>query len=322
MSTESTSSAVPEGWLAEGTTVGGGALEQLPPLDAFLRTLDLTDTGARTSNDIFTGPSQWMPNGRVFGGQVAAQSLVAAMRTIETDRPVHSMHGYFLRPGDIAEPITFAVDRIHDGNSFSTRSVRAYQYGHVIWSMIASFQTLEGGLEHAATMPEGIPGPEELPSEAEALQRIDPRLAEHWVHRRPFEMRHVQQPVYVQPAEERATGQAVWMRTVAPLPDDPLLHQAAIAYVSDYTMLEPLLRAHGIAWMDSRLRVASLDHAVWWHRAARADEWLLFVESSPSASGGRGLTLGNIFTRTGELVATVAQEGMVRLKTAPAATTS
>lgn len=314
---------MPDGWLAGSSArpheQRDNPLEQLPPLEAFLRTLDLTDTGARTSKDIFTGPSQWMPNGRVFGGQVAAQSLVAAMRTIEDDRPVHSMHGYFLRPGDIAEPITFAVDRIHDGNSFSTRAVRAYQHGVVIWSMICSFQEPERGLEHAAEMPAGVPAPETLPSEADALTAVDQRLAEHWVHRRPFEMRHIEQPVYITPDAERTATQAVWVRTVGRLPDEPLLHQAAIAYASDYTMLEPVLRSHGIAWMDPRLRVASLDHAVWWHRRARADEWLLFVEESPSASGGRGLTLGRFFTRDGELVATVAQEGMVRLKQALAA---
>lgn len=295
------------------------ALERLSPLDAFLRTLDLIDTGARTREDIFTGPSQWMPHGRVFGGQVAAQSIVAAMRTIDASRPVHSMHGYFLRPGDIHQPITFSVDRIHDGGSFSTRRVQAYQNGLPIWSMISSFQVEEQGLEHEIEMPAGVPDPESLPSEAGLVAEAGEALANYWVHRRPFAMRHVEGPIYLHPARDRAPSQAVWIKAVGQMPDDPLLHRAAIAYVSDYTILEPILRAHGLAWIDPRLRVASLDHGVWWHRFARADEWLLYVASSPVSVGGRGLTIGHFFSRGGRLIATVTQEGMTRLKRAPAA---
>lgn len=289
-------------------------LEDMPPLDAFLRTLNLTDTGARTQEDIFTGPSQWMPHGRVFGGQVAAQSIVAAMRTVGPDRPVHSMQGYFLRPGDIQQPITFSVDRIHDGNSFTTRRVQAYQQGLPIWSMIASFQLESGGLDHAIPMPEGIPDPETMPSEAGFVEEAGESLANYWIHRRPFAMRHVEGTIYTQPDERRSPQQAVWIKAVGRMPDDPVLHRAALAYVSDYTVLEPILRAHGLAWNDPRLRVASLDHGIWWHRFARVDEWLLYVARSPTASGGRGLTLGHFFTRAGELIATVSQEGMVRLK--------
>ncbi|MGO2112636.1 MAG: acyl-CoA thioesterase [Pseudoclavibacter sp.] len=287
----------------------------MPPLQAFLSTLGLVDTGARTTLDIFTGPSQWMPNGRVFGGQVIAQSIMAAMRTIDDDRPIHSMHGYFLRPGDIQQPITFSVDRTHDGNSFTTRSVRAYQHGKPIFSMIGSFQADEEGLEHAPAMPEGVPDPESLPNEGEHVEAAGEALADHWVHRRPFTLRHVGAPIYLAPDASRATSQAVWVKTVDAMPDDPALHTAALAYVSDYVLLEPILRAHGIAWTDPRLRVASLDHAMWWHRFARVDEWLLYVAESTNAQSGRGLSRGQFFTRAGQHVATVAQEGMVRLKT-------
>lgn len=290
------------------------------PLSAFLATMELSDTGARTADDIFTGASQWMPNGRVFGGQVAAQSLVAAMRTVPEDRPPHSLHGYFLRPGDTSLPITFSVGRIHDGRSFSTRRVQAYQRGEPIWSMISSFQCEQEGLEHFERMPSGVPDPESLPreraaDEPRADREVGPGEAAHdWVAERPFDMRHVEGPIYSAPSRERVERQLVWFRAVGALPDNPAIHRAAIAYVSDYTILEPVLRRHGIAWNDPRLRAASLDHGVWWHRFARADDWLLYVQESTSASGGRGLTHGRIYTRDGLLVASVAQEGMVRLK--------
>lgn len=297
-------------------------LAAMPPLESFLRTLDLTDTGARTVDDIFTGPSQWMPHGRVFGGQVMAQSIVAATRTVPEDRPVHSMHGYFLRPGDIRHPITFSVNRLHDGGSFSTRRVQAYQGGQPIWSMISSFQKMQEGLDHQVEMPAGMPDPESLPSEASIVAEAGESLANFWVHRRPFAMRHVAGPIYKEPSDDRTSWQAIWVRSLGPMPDDPVLHRAAIAYVSDYTILEPILRRHGLSWVDPRLRVASLDHGVRWHRFARADDWLLYVQESPTAIGGRGLVQGRFFSRDGHLVASVEQEGMVRLKTGPSAGSS
>ncbi len=283
------------------------------PLAGLLATLDLTDTGARTSEDIFTGPSQWMPGGRVFGGQVYAQAIIAGARTVPEDRGIHSTHGYFLRPGDATQPITFAVDRIHDGRSFSTRRTQAYQDGVPILSMIASFQDADPGLEHHVAAPEGVTPPEELPSAAEVLGPIDHPVAQFWATSRPFDIRHVEQPIYLAADPHRTPRQAVWMRTVGSLPDDPNLHRAALAYASDYSILEPVLRAHGLSWTHRGLKMASLDHAMWWHRFARADEWLLYVEESPTASGGRGLSTGRIFTRDGLLVASVAQEGMVRV---------
>jgi len=285
------------------------------PLHGLLTSLDLTDTGARTSEDIFTGPSELTPLGRVFGGQVLAQSLVAAMRTIAEERVVHSMHGYFLRPGDATKPITFSVDRIHDGRSFSTRRTQAYQDGQPILSMIVSFQDVDEGLEHQAAMPEGIPQPETLPSTAQVLEGIDHPVARSWATERPFDMRHVSGPIYFGVEGERVPHQAVWLKAIGTLPDDPNLHRAALAYASDYSILEPILRGHGIAWAHPGLKAASLDHAMWWHRFARVDEWLLYVQESPNAIGGRGLSLGRIYTRDGVLVASVAQEGMVRVPT-------
>jgi acyl-CoA thioesterase-2 len=283
------------------------------PLQGLLAALDLTDTGARTNEDIFTGPSQWMPQGRVFGGQVLAQSITAAMRTVDDDRVVHSMHGYFLRPGNIDKPITFAVDRIHDGRSFATRRTQAYQDGIPILSLIASFQTEDEGLDHQIDMPAGIPQPEDIPSTAERLAGIDHPVARFWATERPFDMRHVDSPIYLSVEGEPVGHQAVWMKTLGALPDDPNLHRAALAYASDYTILEPIYRRHGLAWVTPGLKTASLDHAMWWHRFGRADEWVLYVQESPSGQGGRGLSLGRIYSREGVLLASVAQEGMVRV---------
>jgi len=283
------------------------------PLSGLLAALDLTDTGARTTEDIFTGPSQWQPNGRVFGGQVLAQSVIAATRTIPDDRHIHSMHGYFLRPGDIDLPITFSVDRIHDGRSFTTRRTQAYQQGVPILSMIASFQTEDDGLDHQAPMPDGIPDPESLPSSAESLAGIDHPVAKAWAHGRPFDIRHVEGAIWFSVDGEPSAHQAVWVKAIGKLPDDPNLHRAALAYLSDYTLLEPILRAHGLPWVTPGLKIASLDHAMWWHRFGRVDQWLLYVQEAPNAIGGRGLSLGRIYSRDGVLLASVAQEGTIRV---------
>ncbi|MFD1714025.1 acyl-CoA thioesterase [Amnibacterium flavum] len=284
----------------------------LDPVSSLLAAVDLTDTGARTNEDIFTGTTEWSPRGRLFGGQVLAQSITAAMRTVDDDRIVHSMHGYFLRPGAIDVPITFAVDRIHDGRSFSTRRTQAYQDGQPILSMIASFQVSDDGLDHQIEMP-SVPQPEDLPSAADVLGGIDHPVAQFWATRRAFDMRHAPSPVYLQVEGEQVAHQAVWFKALQPMPDDPNLHRAALAYASDYTILESILRRHGVAWVTPGLKMASLDHAMWWHRFARVDDWLLYVQESPSASGGRGLSMGRIYDREGRLIASVAQEGMVRV---------
>ncbi len=287
------------------------------PLAGMLTALDLIDTGARTREDIFTGQSLWMPHGRVFGGQVLAQALVAAIRTIDSDRFVHSIHGYFLRPGDVALPITFSVERIHDGRSFSTRRTQAYQQGQPILSMLASFQTADQGLEHQIEMPAGIPEPESLPSAAEVLNGVQHPVAEHWARERPFDVRHVTSPIYRTVEGERVAHQAVWMRSLGKMPDDENLHRAALVYASDYAILEPVFRRHGVAWSQPGLRAASLDHAMWWHRFGRVDEWFLYVQESPNAIGGRGLATGRLYSRDGTLMASVAQEGMVRIPSTP-----
>ncbi len=263
--------------------------------------------------DVFVGRSQPQPHGRVFGGQVLAQSVMAAGGTVDGDRPIHSLHAYFLRPGDSAQPIRFAVERMNDGRSFSARRVHAIQHGSTILSMITSFQRPAVGLDHGEPMP-AAPDPATLPTVAEVLSGIDDPVARFWSSRRAIDLRHVEGPIYVRPGGQRAAQQRVWLRATARLPDDPLLHAAVLAYCSDYSVLEPVLRRHGLAWSDPRLRAASLDHAMWFHRPARADEWTLYTETSPSASGGRGLAIGQMYSGDGRLVASVAQEGMLRLK--------
>jgi acyl-CoA thioesterase II len=284
------------------------------PLSDLLFALDIKDAGgARTREDIFVGPSQWMPHGRVFGGQVLAQCTVAATRTVDQQRVLHSLHGYFLRPGDIDFPITFSVDRLRDGRSFSTRRVQAYQKGEPIFSMIASFQIESPGLTHHEAMPEGIRQPEDIPSAAEILGSIPHPVAQYWAKARPFDMRHVESPIYFEVKGEPVAHQAVWLKAIGELPQSPTLHQAALAYASDFTLLESIYRRHKISWAKPGLKTASLDHAMWFHAPAKVDEWMLYVQESPAAQNSRGLALGKIFSLEGVLLATVAQEGMVRV---------
>jgi acyl-CoA thioesterase-2 len=285
------------------------------PLEDLIRALTLESKGTnQQGEDTFEGPSQWMPHGRVFGGQVLSQCLMAAQHTIDsTSRFVHSMHGYFLRPGDIELPITFTVDRLRDGRSFSTRRVQAFQKDQAIFSMIASFQDVDPGLEHQEDMPIDIPAPESLPTAAALIGENPHPVAQYWAKARPFDMRHVPSPVYFKVEGELIAHQAVWIKSLGELPDDANLHRAAIAYASDYSILESIIRKHGIAWAHPGLKSASLDHAMWFHREGRADQWLLYVQESPSAQGGRGLALGRIYTRDGILLASIAQEGMVRI---------
>jgi len=282
------------------------------PLQELLDTLKLSRV-ARTKEDIFIGSSNFMPTGRVFGGQQLGQALVAASNTVDPDRFIHSMHGYFLRSGDMDLPITYSVDRIRDGRSFSTRRVQAYQNGKPLFSSIYSFQIAEKGLEHQDSLPEGIPEPESLPKLVDLVSGIDDPAAQYWAKARPFDMRHIEKSIYFYVEGEHVAHQAIWFRTIDALPDDQILHNAALAYASDYSLLEPIYRRHGLVWSHPGLMAASLDHAMWFHRPARVDEWLLYVQDSPNARGARGLSLGKIFNRQGELVATVAQEGIVRI---------
>ncbi|WP_083305979.1 acyl-CoA thioesterase II [Brachybacterium sp. HMSC06H03] len=273
-----------------------------------------------TAIAVYEGDSSPQPGGHVFGGQVMGQAVTAVGRTAPEGRRIHSMYSYFLAPGDPAHPIRFEVDALRDGGSFSVRRVLATQPGRTeeegertILAMTASFQEEQEGLEHAEHAPEA-PDPEGLPTTAEVLAGIEHPVAEYWSTQRPIDIRHVTDPIYLRPDANGGTidAQMVWMRTLAPVDAGPLLHDAILAFASDYTPFEPILRKQGLSWMTPGLKMATIDHAIWWHRHVRADEWLLYVQRSPSASGGRGLTHGQIFDRSGELVATVTQEGMIR----------
>ena len=278
-------------------------------LDDLLVLLELE----RLEVNLFRGLSPDEDRQRVFGGQVAAQALVAAGRTVESDRPVHSLHSYFLRPGDPNVPIIYEVDRIRDGRSFTTRRVIAIQHGRVIFNLAASFQIVESGPDHAMEMPE-VPGPEALPTYRERLQPYLGRLGAEmvaWLSReRPIDSRPVEDPHWLEPGP-RPPEQDVWIRTNGTLPDDPLLHACIVAYASDLSLLDTATLPHAIGY-DGHYQMASLDHAMWFHRAFRADEWLLYHQTSPSAHGARGLALGHVFTHDGTLAITVMQEGLIR----------
>jgi acyl-CoA thioesterase-2 len=256
--------------------------------------------------NLFRGVSRKDNRPRVFGGQVAGQALVAAGRTVE-GKAVHSLHAYFLRPGDPTIPIIYDVDRIRDGKSFATRRVVAIQRGEAIFNLQASFHVEEEGLEHEATMPEAPP-PESLPA-ADELE--PPKVPGRLWQELPIDMRYVDGPPWERP-QSAGARQLLWIRANGQLPDDPLLHVCVVTYASDYSLLGCTLVPHGRTYYDNTLMMASLDHAMWFHRPFRADEWMLYSQVSPSASGGRGLAHGSIFSREGSLVVSVVQEGLIR----------
>jgi len=267
--------------------------------------------------NLFRGLSPQVGWQRVFGGQVIGQALVAAARTVE-GRGAHSLHGYFMRPGDPSIPIIYEVDRIRDGRSFATRRVVATQHGKAIFSMSASFQLDEDGLDHQLAMPV-VPPPEELPSESELkaliIESAPEPIKRYWQRERPLELRPVDFRHYVS-REPLEPVQQVWIRATGKLPDDPDIHRSVLAYASDMTLLDTALYPHGRSVFDRDMQAASLDHALWFHRPFRVDDWLLYNEDSPSASGGRGFSRGSLFSRDGMLVASVAQEGLIRPRTA------
>jgi acyl-CoA thioesterase II len=278
-------------------------------LDELLDLLDLE----QIELDIFRGRSPDERVQRVFGGQVAGQALVAAGRTVPRDRPVHSLHAYFIRPGDPSVPIVYTVDRVRDGRSFTTRRVSAIQHGKVIFTLSASFHRPEPGPQHARPMPV-VPPPDEVPSMVERLERVFGPLEDRFFRNRPFDLRFVGPLTYEAQRDPslRRTESLVWLRVDGELPDDPLLHVCLMTYASDMTLLDSVLLAHGLAWRDGQTNGASLDHAMWFHRPFRADQWLLYAQESPVAYGARGLARGEVFTQTGELVVSVVQEGLVR----------
>jgi acyl-CoA thioesterase-2 len=280
-------------------------------VDDLLAILDLE----QLEHNLFRGRSPQVGWQRVFGGQVIGQALVAACRTVDlADRQPHSLHAYFLLAGDPKTPIIYEVDRIRDGRSFTTRRVVAIQHGAAIFSMSASFHVAEPGFEHAAPMP-SVPPPEELPSDHEIKSRVMPIMPDpvraYFERERPIELKPVEFDRYLSrdPKEPKFN---VWIRATGPLPDDPAIHQCVLAYASDLMLLDSSLIAHGRTVFERAVQAASLDHALWIHQPFRADEWLLYAQDSPSASGARGFARGLIFSRDGRLVASVAQEGLIR----------
>lgn len=284
-----------------------------PAMDILLETLDLE----RLETRLFRGKSPQVGWQRVFGGQVIGQALIAATRTVEEEgRFVHSLHAYFVRPGDPAVPILYDVENIRDGGSFATRRVVAIQHGKPIYFMTVSFQDDEDGFEHQAPMPD-VPPPEKLIGEADLkaqfMTQAPAHIRAYWERPRPIELRPTALTHYVS-TEKLEPLQNIWVRTTGPVPEERHFQAAVLAYLSDMTLLDTSLFAHGTSVLDRSLQVASLDHAMWFHRPPVLDDWLLYSQDSPSAFGGRGMTRGAIFTRSGTLLASVAQEGLIRKK--------
>lgn len=282
------------------------------PLASLLDLLDLEPL----EHNIYRGGNHEIGSGRVFGGQVLAQALVAARRTIDEPRDAHSLHGYFILPGDVGTPIVYFVDRLRDGKSFTTRRVTGIQNGQAIFSMTASFHVDEPGEEHQATMPDA-PQPEDLPRELDLIRsivdRIPARLREVLTQDRAIDFRPVN-PVDPFLPEPRPPSQMTWFRAQGRVPGELVEHQAVLSYASDYGLLATALLPHGLSIRMPQLQVASLDHSIWFHRPFRIDDWLLYVMDSPSAAGARGFARGSVFTRDGTLVASVAQEGLMRIR--------
>lgn len=270
--------------------------------------------------NIYRGVNRDIGSGRVFGGQVLAQALVAARRTVEGEREAHSLHGYFILPGDLEAPIVYFVDRLRDGRSFTTRRVTAIQHGRAIFNLSASFQIAESGPEHQTTMPD-VPPPEDLKPELELVRamadRIPEELRDVLTQDRPIDFRPVSPGDPFQPRPS-APYRQVWLRAMGQLPTGTVTHQAVLAYASDHGLLATVLQPHGLPIRTPGLHIATLDHAIWFHRSFRADDWLLYVTDSPAAAGARGFARGCVFTRGGQLVASIAQEGLTRVHDRPA----
>ena len=288
----------------------------------FLRAVELTPVPAQVHEEAYEAVTQYVPWPKAYGGDMVAQSAAAMMLSVENDRALHSMHSYFMRPVDVGATVRYEVEHLRDGRGYSTRSVRGYQNGKTVFVAMGSFQVPEDGSDYQSAVPaEAAPtglDPESLRSAAEVLAGVDGPAAEYWSSGRSFDMRHVPGPVYVEVEGGREAHQAIWVKAFDGLPDlgdqrmNANLHRAALAYVCDYTILEPLLRAQGLHWSSPGLTTASLDHSMWFHRDGHADEWVLYAQKAISGQSNRGMALGHFFDRDGRLLATVAQEGMIR----------
>ena len=301
--------AVPRG--SKGFEKMSAAMQEL------LSILDLE----KLEHNLYRGRSPKLDWQRVFGGQTIAQALVAAQRTVSPDRPVHSLHGYFMRPGDTKVPIIYEVDRIRDGGSFTTRRVVAIQHGNAIFSLEASFQGDEQGLEHQVPMPIDVPEPDKLMTQQELIGKFGDAVPEgikrYWERDRPIDMKPVMLEHYTS-REKLAPEQKIWIRAAGPVPADRAIQAAVLAYLSDMTLLDTSTFAHGRAIFDPDIQAASLDHAMWFHRPHPLDDWILYTQDSPSSQGSRGFTRGALYGRNGTLIASVAQEGLIRLRHQPA----
>jgi acyl-CoA thioesterase II len=275
---------------------------------AMIDALTLTVAGA----DSFGATHQVIPSGRAYGGEVVAQAVAATIRTVPDDRSIHSFHGYFLRAVDVNEASTYDVERLRDGRGFSARAVTGRQGGRVTFKGLASYHVDADGVRHQDVLP-ALPDPETLPTAGDALVDSTVRDAHYWAHERNFDLRHVEPSVYINAAGERIRRQVVWLKSYERLADDLNVHRTALAYVCDYTLLEPVLRYHGAAWADHGVVTASLDHAMWWHNDGRVDDWIALVQDSPAAGGGLALTRASIFSHDGVLLASVGQQGLVQL---------
>ncbi|SDL07104.1 acyl-CoA thioesterase-2 [Arthrobacter sp. ov407] len=279
--------------------------------ETFLKAIELTPVEAQVHDLAFEAVTGYVPWPKSYGGDMVAQSAAAMMRSVDSDRTLHSMHSYFMRPVDIGAAVRYEVEILRDGRGYSTRSVRGHQNGKTVFAAMGSFHVPETGPDFQSAMPATV-DPESLRSAAQVLDGVPGPAAEYWSHGRSFDMRHIPSPLYLHVEGEAAPAQAIWVKDFDRLPEDADVHRTALAYVCDYTILEPLLRVNGLSWSSPGLSTASLDHSIWFHRDVRADEWMLYAQEAISGQHNRGLAMGRFFSRDGLLLATVAQEGMVR----------
>jgi acyl-CoA thioesterase-2 len=281
--------------------------------ETFLKAVGLTSVAAEVHDEAYEATTQFVPWPKAYGGDMVAQAAAAMMRSVDADRTLHSMHSYFMRPVDVGSGVRYEVERLRDGRGYSTRTVRGFQKGKAVYAAMGSFHVPEDGPDFQPEAPAAV-APESLRSAAEALDGIDGAAADYWSAGRSFDMRHIPGPLYVELEGGSVPQQAIWVKAFDNLPDDADLHRSALAYVCDYTILEPLLRVQGLNWSSPGLTTASLDHSMWFHRDGRADDWILYAQEAVSGQSNRGLAMGRFFDRQGRLLATAAQEGMIRAR--------